>query len=178
MLIRLKRCLYRIKLRAKGAQLKHPVIGFDYLFGNVMGFQSGVNVWLESGVKLNIGFKGILRIGDFVYINSYTIIDCQNSITIGSRVQIGPHCYIGDFDHGVHVNVQHPFDHRYPKDLAPVVIEDNVWLGAGSIVLKGVTIGKNSVIAAGSVVNRDIPPNCVAGGVPAKKLRIIEGNVD
>lgn len=52
----------------------------------------------------------------------------------------------------------------------PIVIHDNVFIGVGSIILPGVTIGENSIIAAGSVVSKDVPPNCVYGGVPARKL--------
>ncbi len=133
---------------------------------------------LESFVKLNIAGKdAVLTIDDFVYINSHTIIDCHYSISIGKRVQVGPYCYIGDFDHNISVDVRKP-QHRGNKIYDAVVIEDNVWLGAGVIVLKGVTIGKNSVIAAGAVVVNNIPENVLAAGTPARIIKKIENNFD
>lgn len=62
----------------------------------------------------------------------------------------------------------------YPPISKPVIIEDNVWVGAGSIILPGVTIGKGSVIAAGSVVTRDVPKHTVVAGVPAKVVKQLE----
>ena len=87
-----------------------------------------------------------------------------------SRIEIGSHCLIGaqvkiidaDF-HGVHP------DKRSEAGISqPIIIEDNVWVGANSIVLKGVNIGKNSIIGAGSVVTKSIPANVIAAGNPAK----------
>jgi len=132
----------------------------------------------ENGVKLNISdSNAILTIGEYSYINSYSIIDCHYRITIGKRAQIGPHCYIGDFDHDLNVDVRQSA-HRPNKSVAEVIIEENVWLGAGVIVLKGVIIGKNSIIAAGSVVISDIPANVLAAGSPARVIKKIEGNID
>jgi acetyltransferase-like isoleucine patch superfamily enzyme len=177
MLNRLKAYLYKAGLKIRGAKLQYPIRGYDFLFGNVKGLTNGMHIMLESGVKLNIGNEASLVLGDYVYINSYSIIDCQYKISIGKRVQIGPNCYIGDFDHSLHVDVTQ-VHHREGKQMAAVVISENVWIGAGAIILKGVTVGKNSVIAAGSVVTRDIPPNVVAAGVPALVIKNIDNNHD
>jgi maltose O-acetyltransferase len=56
---------------------------------------------------------------------------------------------------------------------APIILEENVWVGAGAIILKGVKVGRNSVIAAGAVVTKDVAPNTIVGGVPAKMLKIL-----
>lgn len=55
--------------------------------------------------------------------------------------------------------------------VSPIVIESNVWIGAGATILPGVTIGENSVVAAGAVVTKDVPPNTIVGGVPAKFIK-------
>ena len=158
--------------------MQSSIQGSNYLFGFHKGFQGGKNIWLESGVKLNIGKESAkITLNDHIYINSYTILDCQDSINIGNRVQIGPHCYIGDFDHNVNVDIRLSY-HRSGGVSSPIIIEDNVWIGAGVCILKGVRVGRNSVIAAGSVVLNDIPPNVLAAGVPCTILKNIEGNID
>ena len=94
---------------------------------------------------------------------SGTTIGCFKSITIGNNVRCGANTLITDSDwHG---------DDPRSGPPRPVVIEDNVWLGYGSIVLKGVTIGKNSVIGAGSVVTKDIPANVIAAGNPCRVIK-------
>jgi acetyltransferase-like isoleucine patch superfamily enzyme len=175
---KLTRFIFKKFLKFKGAQYLDNIHGFDFLFGEYSGFKGGRNIWLESGVKLTVANKeSKLFIGDFVFINSYTIIDCHYEINIGNRVQIGPHCYIGDFDHDISVDIRYRH-HRSENNFAKVDIESNVWIGAGVIILKGVTIGKNSVIAAGAVVTKSIPANVLAGGVPARIIKTIEGNYD
>lgn len=94
---------------------------------------------------------------------SGTRIRCGTSITLGNNVRCGANTYIADTD-------AHSDDYRAGAD-RPVVIEDNVWLGLNVVVLKGVHIGKNSVIGAGSIVTKDIPANCVAVGTPCKVIK-------
>ena len=106
---------------------------------------------------------------------SGTTVVAAKSIKIGNNCLFGANVTITDYDfHSVK-----PEGRRYNTNAeeigcAPVVIEDNVWLGMNVIMLKGVTVGENSVIAAGSVVTKSIPSSCIAGGNPAKVLRIIE----
>lgn len=104
---------------------------------------------------------------------SATNINCVKSVRIGSHVLIGAGCLITDTNH-------HSLDWRIrclegdtDKKSAPVVIEDYVFVGAKCIILKGVTIGEKSIIAAGSVVVSDIPANCIAGGNPCKVIKYI-----
>ncbi|MDY0016256.1 MAG: acyltransferase [Candidatus Delongbacteria bacterium] len=98
---------------------------------------------------------------------SGTVIAAAGSIKIGNNVLCGANTTITDYDwHGLEPDKRHQ-----PADPKPVVIEDNVWLGLNSVVLKGVTIGRNSVIGANSIVTRDIPANVIAAGNPCKVIR-------
>lgn len=92
-------------------------------------------------------------------------IGCFDSIRIGNNVKVGSNSLITDGD-------WHYEDPR-SSEPRPVIIEDNVWIGFNCIILKGVTIGANSVIGAGSVVTKSIPPNCIAAGNPAKIIKTI-----
>lgn len=105
-----------------------------------------------------------LLIGSNVGMSS-TTINCWNSITIGDNVRIGANCIIMDGDF-------HLDDTRVSAP-RPIVIEDNVWLGAGVTVLKGVRIGRNSIIGMNSTVTKDIPANCIAAGNPCNVKRHI-----
>lgn len=102
---------------------------------------------------------------------SGTVIAAVDSIQIGNRVLCGANTTITDTDSHT-LNPQRRLDEG---ETAPVVIEDNVWLGLNVLVLKGVTIGRDSVIGAGSIVTRSIPPGVVAAGQPARVLRHLSG---
>lgn len=110
-----------------------------------------------------------IRIGARSFVNyECVVLDC-NTITIGEEVQIAP---------GVHIyTASHPLDaatRRSGLESAhPVVISDGVWLGGRSIVCPGVTIGENTVVGAGSVVTKDLPPNVLAVGNPCRVLRAL-----
>lgn len=109
-----------------------------------------------------------ITVGKNVFINACCHFQDHGGITIGDGCQIGHNVVFATLDHGLK-----PEDraNTYP---APIVLGRNVWIGSNSTILKGVTIGDNSVIAAGAVVTRDIPANCIAGGVPAKIIKNIE----
>ena len=94
------------------------------------------------------------------------MLDARGGITIGNNVSIS-HCV-------KIVSGSHNYNSRhFDYEAAEIFIEDNVWIGGGVIILPGVTIGKNSVIGAGSVVNKSIPPNSLAVGNPCKVIRKI-----
>jgi len=104
----------------------------------------------EVHIGPNCGFSG-------------TVIGCASKIVLGENVRCGANTLITDSD-------WHSDDPRTEPD-APVTIGKNVWLGVNVTVLKGVTIGENTLVAAGSLVTRSLPANVVAGGVPAKVLK-------
>jgi acetyltransferase-like isoleucine patch superfamily enzyme len=113
-----------------------------------------------------------LKIGDNFGMTGGTVCVAQK-ITIGSNVTVGANSTITDTDF-------HPLDpalrreHPAAGACGPVTIEDGVFIGMNCTILKGVTIGQNSIIGAGSVVTGDIPPNVIAGGVPARPLRSLD----
>ena len=114
---------------------------------------------------------GDLVIGDNVAISGSSLY-CTNHIAIGDRVMIAPGCIICDTDN-------HSVD--YPSKRwsmvgksKPISIESDVWLGARCMVFKGVRVGKGSVLAAGSIVTRDIPPGVLAAGAPATVVRALK----
>ncbi len=110
---------------------------------------------------------GTLEIGERTLVNYGGSIAAAESVRIGARCLIGTHAIIMDNDFH---RIEPERRLEWPES-KPINIEDNVWLGARVIVLGGVTIGEDSCIAAGSVVNQDIPPRSLAAGVPARVIR-------
>ncbi|EPI2804284.1 sugar O-acetyltransferase [Vibrio vulnificus] len=127
----------------------------------------GENCYIEPPLRANWGKH--THLGNNVYANfNLTLVD-DTHIYIGNSVMIAPNVTIAA--------AGHPIDPELRRKVAqfniPVHIKDNVWIGANSVVLPGVTIGENSVIGAGSVVTKDIPANVVAVGNPCRVLRPI-----
>ncbi len=108
---------------------------------------------------------GVIEIGNRVFINYGTSISAHHLVKIGNRCQIGNYSLLMDNDYHQVGNLQEVGLSK------PVILEDDVWLGARVIVLKGVTIGQGAVIGAGSVVTRNIPPHSVAVGSPARVVK-------
>lgn len=148
------------------------------LGGNNIFFQShkkaiklGKNSKIGLGVKISAGFGGAIIVNENVAVFDYTIIDIQNKLEIGRDSLIAPFCYITDYDH-VLKDKNLPIIKQGYKS-SPISIGNNVWLGTHVVVLKGVRIGDNCVIGAGSVVTSDIAANSLAAGVPAKVIKKI-----
>lgn len=139
--------------------------------GNNFRANSGVNYnYLGSNLRMVTGSNGVLRIGNNVGISN-SVIYCIDSITIEDGVLIGGDCKIWDTDfHSLDPKLRGtPNEIQYAKK-APIKICEKAFIGGSSIILKGVVIGKNSVVAAGSVVYSSIPDNEIWGGNPAKKI--------
>lgn len=127
----------------------------------------GANPWVESPFQCDVGF--MIELGDNVYINhNACFLDC-GGIRIGNHVLIGPNVSI--------YTPEHAFDpelRRMGYEISyPVTIEDDVWIGGSVSIVGGITIGKNTIIGAGSVVTHDIPANVIAVGNPCTVLREI-----
>lgn len=105
---------------------------------------------------------GCLELGNDSFFNSSCTIRCHRLIRIGNRCAISHGVTIMDSD-------AHELNGRIR--IAPVVVEDHVWIGSHAIILPGVTIGAGAVVAAGAIVSKDVPAGSLVGGVPAKVLR-------
>ena len=138
----------------------------------------GKHVSLYAGVSFALGENGTCKIGDFTLLNG-ALIMASERIEIGKHVLVSWNVGIADSDFHPIDAAQRRIDtlalapfykDRPPRPVlktAPVIIEDNVWIGMNAIILKGVTIGENSVVAAGAVVSKSVPPNVVVAGNPA-----------
>lgn len=116
-------------------------------------------------VQLASGASGLVEMGDGVTINYGTAISARSRVRLGDNVMVGPYCVIADSD--IPLPLEATGDAVRPIDIGP-----GVWLGGRVVVLPGARIGENAVIAAGSVVSGEIPPNSVASGNPARVLRV------
>ena len=121
--------------------------------------KEGATFWFPYGVS----------IGEHVSINEWVFIDGFGGVDIGDYCRIAHGCSI--------ISEDHSFDdpnmpiYQQPKKKGPIILHNDVWLGAGVRVLKGVTIGEGAVVGAGSVVTHDVPPRAIVAGVPARVIR-------
>lgn len=116
-----------------------------------------------------------LRIGNRTFIGHNVSITCNREVTIEDDVLIAANCSISDYDgHPTSLEKRMSNGLADPEDIRPVRICRGAWVGAGVLVLKGVTIGAGGIVGAHSVVTHDVPPYCVAAGSPAKVVKRIE----
>jgi len=128
--------------------------------------KAGERIALRDGVYL--AGSGILSIGDRTSINAGCIITAIDSVSIGADVMLAPRVYVLDVDHRFDDRSKPISQQGYLVD--PVVIEDEVWIGANSTITRGVRIGKGAIVGANSVVTKDVEPYSIVGGVPAKQI--------
>ena len=149
-----------------------------YLHACPDGIDLGGGTLIMHGAILHVyNFRNLphagIRIGKNSLVGEYSVIRGQGGVQIGDRVYTLPFSQI--------IAVNHVFDD--PKKpfveqgltAEGIIVEDDVWIGAGAIITDGVRVGKGAVIAAGAVVTKDVPPHTVVGGVPAKVIRQIDG---
>lgn len=173
----------RVRIRfADQIKLGHGVyIDEDtYLHACPNGIEIGAGSIVMHGAILHVyNFRDMkqsgIKIGRDSLIGEYSVIRGQGGVSIGDRVYTSPFTQI--------IAVNHVFDDPNRPFTAQgitaegIVIEDDVWLGAGAIITDGVRVGQGAVVAAGAVVTKDVPPHTVVGGVPAKQIKNINGNI-
>ncbi len=115
-----------------------------------------------------------INVGNDVFIGPKAYFGSIKNITIGNKVMFGPFVTILGGDHNTIQVGEYMYDVEWklPENDVPIIIEDDVWIGARSIILKGVTIGKGSIVAAGSIVSKDVEPYSVVAGTPARKIKM------
>jgi acetyltransferase-like isoleucine patch superfamily enzyme len=141
---------------------------FKVFILKLAGATLGQNVRICSSAKI-LG-NGKLIIGDNTWIGHECLIICSSNITIGADVDIAPRVYIGTGTHVVDVNSKNIAGEGISKD---VIIDDGCWIGVNATILPGVTLEAKVIVAAGSVVNKDVLALNLVGGVPAKPIKKI-----
>jgi galactoside O-acetyltransferase len=158
---RCKELIYDYNLTRPGEAEKRKAL-LQELLGDM-----GENIWIEPPVRM--AYSKNVHIGDSFYANFNLVLVDDIDIYIGNHVMISPNVTITATGHPVHPELRK----NGTQFSIPVRIEDDVWIGANVVILPGVTIGKNSVIGAGSVVTKNIPDNVVAVGNQGKIMNVL-----
>ena len=149
--------LTRIMPGRTGSRLRVATLGFKRCGRNV-------TIWEMAW----IGFPENISIGDDVRIHPMTYLDGAGGIEIGSHVGLGPGTVIYSVNHRYH-DADRPYEEQ-GYEFGKVVIEDDVWIGARSVILAGVRLARGTVVAAGAVVTKDTDPYSLVAGVPARPI--------
>ena len=166
-------CRTIYKLTGKIKSLAHRVFSEPIIKG---GFAScGKTVRIGRGSS----FSGIenISVGNYTSLGVNTrILSTRAQVKIGNHVMFGPAVTIVSGDHRTDMIGRYMAEvgdsDKLPENDRDVVIEDDVWVGSHAIILKGVTVGRGSVVASGALVNKDVPPYSIVGGVPAKVIKM------
>ena len=122
----------------------------------------------------SFSYKTIV-LGNDIFIGPRAILSASESgIVFGNKIMLGPNVTMMGGDHNSTVVGKYMYDthEKLPENDLPIIIEDDVWIGTGAIILKGVRIGEGAIIAAGTLVIKDVPNYAIVGGVPAKILKM------
>ena len=146
---------FRLNVRLVGSYLLqkladdpiHPNI--TVVFQRMRGVQIGAHTYIGPHVHIDFLYPHLVQIGDYVSIGMYCMIFAHSNPTCSVWLKTN----------------------KYPRSVAPVIIKDGAWIPPGTIILPGVTIGEHSVVAAGSIVTKDVEPFTMVGGRPAKLIK-------
>jgi len=176
-----------IPLCGRGVRITH---GRHIRAGNRLNLEDGCEIvglskhGVVFGERCTVGRSAVIRpsnvlfdeagegleVGDHPNLGAWAYVGCSGFVKIGTNVMMGPRVSLLAENHN-HGRVDIPMKKQGVTRLR-IVVEDDCWLGASSSLLAGVTIGKGSVVAAGAVVTKDVPPYAIVAGVPAKVIRI------
>jgi acetyltransferase-like isoleucine patch superfamily enzyme len=156
-----------------GFYVRHPVEGELLEALDEGRLVIGEGTKLEPGCWITMAPDARIEIGRGCFLNRETMLAAHELIEIGDHVMFANHCFVGDSDHR-YDDPDLPITWQGFTPRGPVRIGDNVWLGKGTVVQGGRTIGDRCVVGSNSVVTKDLPAGTIAAGVPAKVLRRIE----
>lgn len=163
---------YRFRFHGHGRKLR---VGKGCKILNPHKIEVGNNVIIDNNVELSVNTishassKPLLILGDYVHLSKYNCIGCAGRVVLESHVRLAPYVHITDRNHSYDDILQ-------PIWKQPIVVKDvyigaETWIGFGAQIMPGVHIGKHCVIAAGSIVTKDIPDYCVVAGNPARIIK-------
>ena len=162
---------YKFKFKKCGNRLK---VGKNCRINNAKNICVGNNVVIDNNVELLVGgvnerVQGVLSLGDYVHLSKFNCIGCCGKIVLENHVRLAPYVHITDRNHSFD-NIQMPI-WQQPIIIKDVYIGSETWIGFGAQIMPGVHIGRHCVVAAGSVVTKNIPDYSVVAGVPAKIVK-------
>lgn len=170
---KLRAYYFKIRYRKIFKTGKHIVIHRDFTIVQFKNRKTKLKIILRGNntIHSNVIFQGSgkLVFGKRSFIGQNSIIGVNEKITIGEDVMIAQAVSIRDTDHSFD-SIDIPMG-KQGMSTKPIIISDDVWIGYGAVITKGVTIGKGSIIAANAVVTKDVEPYSIVGGVPAKLIR-------
>lgn len=166
LLAMLKLCPVRMIFGSRIRFGNHILVGTKTKFVAASGAEISIGDDFESKRFCYLGaMAGKMKIADHVFLNQNVSITCMDEISIGSNCVIANNVVMVDHDHDMK-------NGGFVK--APIHIGEKVWIGANAVILKGVTIGDGAIVAAGSIVTKDIPAHTLVGGCPAKLIKTLE----
>ena len=170
---------YRFRFRGSSKRLR---VGKACRITNPHKIEVGNNVVIDNNVELLVNItnesssEALLVLGDYVHLSKYNSIGCSGKIILESHVRLAPYVHITDRNH-CYDNILQPIS-KQPIAVKDVYIGSETWIGYGSQIMPGVHIGKHCVVAAGSIVTKDIPDYSVVAGNPAKIIKKYNKNIN
>lgn len=166
------------KARCEGGKRLKIYHGMPWIYDEQLKIRLGDDVTIVGACGFSSGHAGsdtpTIIIGDRSTIGYASSFSISSQLIIGSGVMIGSNCNFFDNDgHPLSASKRRRHQSVSSSDIKPITIEDNVWIGMNCTILKGVTIGENSIVSAGSVVIGNIPPNKIYMGIPARAIGFV-----